>query len=344
MINFILFMTVTIFTLGFLFGVILQYAKLNKYNTISGLAIFENFAVIKAILMAIGVGAVLLSIEIGLGFASYHTKPVIMGGIAVGGLIFGIGMAILGYCPGTLPISLGEGSLDALTGILGGLAGGLVYTVFVPSIHGILGPDFGNITLKSLVGENNLLFFILVFMIAGLFIALSIWIHKKEKVKDLRWLYSGIALAILNGVAILTVVSNRPIGASTTYPYISDLITGTTGNEYFTKIKEPGHWELIFLTGAFFSGLVLSLIRKDFKLTLIHENWKKYKGNSPFKRIAWAFIGGSLIIIGSRMAGGCTSGHILSGGMQLAASSLIFAVFVFAGLLITGKLFYRGME
>jgi hypothetical protein len=41
------------------------------------------------------------------------------------------------------------------------------------------------------------------------------------------------------------------------------------------------------------------------------------------------------------MAGGCTSGHILSGGMQLSVSSLVFAVFVFAGLLLTGKYFYR---
>jgi uncharacterized membrane protein YedE/YeeE len=41
------------------------------------------------------------------------------------------------------------------------------------------------------------------------------------------------------------------------------------------------------------------------------------------------------------MAGGCTSGHILSGGMQFALSSFVFAIFVFAGLLITGKIFYE---
>ena len=334
-------MIITIFILGFLFGAILQYAKLNKYNTISGLAIFENFAVAKAILIAIGVGAVLVNIEIGLGFASYHTKPILMGGIMIGGLIFGVGMAILGYCPGTLPVSLGEGSLDALIGIIGGLMAGLLYTILLPSIHGILGPDLGNITLKSSLGENTVLFFVLVFIIAGIFISLSFWIHKLEKTKDLKWLFAGIALAILNAIVFLTVVSNRPIGASTTYPYISDLITGTTGNEYFAKIKEPGEWELIFLAGAFFSGLVLSMIRKDFKLILIHKNWKKYKGDSAYKRIIWAFIGGFLIIIGSRMAGGCTSGHIISGGMQLAASSLLFAFFVFIGLLVTGKLFYK---
>jgi len=333
-------MIITIFILGFLFGAILQFAKLNKYNTISGLALFENFAVAKAILIAIGVGAVLVNVEIGLGFTSYHTKPILMGGIMMGGLIFGIGMAILGYCPGTLPVSLGEGSLDALVGILGGLVAGLLYTILLPSIHGILGPDFGNITLKSSFGENAFLFYVLVIIISGFLITLSFWIHRLEKTKDLKWLFAGIALAVLNAIVFLKVVSNRPIGASTTYPYLSDLMTGFTGNEYFAKIKEPGQWELIFLAGAFISGLALSLIRKDFKLTLIHDNWRKYEGDSPVKRIIWSFTGGFLIIIGSRMAGGCTSGHIISGGMQLAASSFIFAIFVFTGLLTTGKLFY----
>ena len=331
----------TIFFLGFLFGAILQYAKLNRFDTISGLAILKNFAVIKAILVAIGVGAILISIEIGLGFASYHTKPLILGGIMMGGLIFGTGMAILGYCPGTLPISLGEGSLDALIGILGGLVAGFLYTILLPSIHGILGPDFGNITLRSSLAGNTTLFFILVFLIAAIFIAFSLWIHRFEKIKDLKWLYAGIALAILNGIIFLTVVTDRIMGASTAYPYVSDLITGTTANDYFFKIKGPGQWELIFLTGSFFSGLVLSLIRKDFKLVLIHQNWKKYKGDSKYKRIIWSFVGGFLIIIGARMAGGCTSGHIISGGMQLAASSLLFAFFVFTGLLVTGRLFYR---
>ena len=113
-------MTVAILVLGFLFGAILQYANLNRYNVISGMATLENFAVAKAIAVAIGVGAVIIAIEIGSGFASYHIKPILAGGIAFGGIIFGAGMAILGYCPGTLPVSLGEGSVDALLGITGG--------------------------------------------------------------------------------------------------------------------------------------------------------------------------------------------------------------------------------
>ena len=333
-------MTVIILILGFIFGAVLQYANLNKYNVISGLALRENFAVSKAIAMAIGIGAILLSIEIAFGFASYHVKPFVVGGLILGGLIFGIGMAILGYCPGTLAISFGQGSLDALVGIIGGLIGGIVYTIILPFISPILGPNLGKISLNSLMGTNAL-FFIIVFIVGALFMFASFWLQKTDKNKDKKWIFSGIALALLNVIVFSSFVSNRPIGASTSFPYLGDLITNLISNDYFNKIKTPGNWEMIFLLGAFISGLLLSLIKHEFKITLLHENWIKYKGTSNLKRIIWSFIGGFILIIGARMAGGCTSGHILSGGMQLAFSSLTFAIFVFIGLLLTGKLFYQ---
>ena len=334
-------MNILTFTFGILFGGILQYARLNKFNTISGLALLKDFAVAKAILIAMGVGAILINVEIGTGFASYHTKPMILVGIILGGIVFGSGMAILGYCPGTLPISAGEGSVDAMVGILGGLSGGLVYTLALPYLNQILGPDLGNTSLKTLFPENMTWFYILVFLIAVFFIFLSFWIHKIEKTKDLKWAISGIALAVLNAIIFLKFTSDRPIGASTTFPYAVDTFLGATNNEYYLKIKASGHWELIFLSGAFISGLIFSLIRKDFKFVLIHENWKTYKGSSDIQRVIWSFIGGFLIIFGARMADGCTSGHIISGGMQFALSSYVFAIFVFAGLLITGRFFYK---
>lgn len=333
-------MTVIILILGILFGLTLQYASLNKYNTISGMATLENLTVAKAIAVAVGLGAVLINIEIGLGVASYHVKPLIVGGIVIGGILFGAGMAILGYCPGTLAISLGEGSLDALAGIVGALLGGLTYTLLLPSISGILGPNLGALSLQTAV-ENKLVFFILVFIIAAIFIGLAFWMNTKEEKTNHRWVVAGIALAVLNVVVFAHVVTDRVIGASTTYPYLADLLTGTTQNDYFAKIQTPGHWELLFLSGAFLAGLVGSLIKKEFKIKLIHENWEKYKGTSAIKRVIWAFVGGFILLLGARMAGGCTSGHVLSGGMQLAFSSLLFAVVVFASLLITGKLFYK---
>lgn len=325
---------------GFIFGAILQYASLNKYNVISGLATLDNFAVAKAIAVAIGIGAIILSVEIGMGYASYHVKPLILGGIIIGGLLFGTGMAILGYCPGTLAISLGEGSVDALIGIIGGLLGAVVYTLLLPSMAGIMGPNLGSISLNTLVGTNTV-FYLISFVIGGVFIAASLWLHKLDKVKNYKWLYSGIALAILNPIIFLTTTTNRPIGASTAFPYIADMSAGLTQNSYFIKIEGAGYWEVVFLVGAFFAGFIISMIKKDFKVKLIHSNWEKFKGDSSSKRIIWSFIGGFILIFGARMAGGCTSGHILSGGMQIAVSSLMFAVFTFIGLLITGKLFYK---
>ncbi len=336
--------TLMILIFGALFGLIIQYAKLNKYDVISAQSTLKNNTVIKTILLTIGLGSILLSVMIGLGLASFHVKPFVTGGIILGGLIFGSGMAILGYCPGTLAISVGEGSLDAFVGIIGGLFGGLTFTLLLPEIKGILGPNLGKISLFSLIGSNSILYYILVLAIGVTIIYAAFFIHKKENNSDEKWVVSGVLLALLNIIVFWSLTTNRPIGASTSYPYLADFLTNVTSNGYFTKIQTPGNWEMIFLFGAMLAAFIVSLLKKEFKLRLIYPNWEKYKGTSAAKRIGWAFAGGFILIFGARMAGGCTSGHIISGGMQLAVSSFVFAVFVFIGLLITGKVFYKIKE
>jgi len=260
----------------------------------------------------------------------------------VGGLVFGVGMAILGYCPGTLPISLGQGSLDALVGIIGGLFAGLLYTVLSPSIHEVLGPNLGVISLHSAIGENTFLFYVLVLIFGIAFVGISFWLNKIEKKKNIKWFYSGIGVAIVTCFIFASSITDRVLGASSFYPYAADVLTGTTNNDYFMKVAEKsGNWEMKFLLGAFLSGVVISLIRKEFALKMVHENWIRFKGPSVSKRMVWSFIGGFLLLFGARIAGGCTSGHIISGGMQLAVSSFVFAAFVFGSFLITGKLFYK---
>lgn len=330
-----------IFLFGLLFGFILQYARLNRFNTISGLAMFKDFTVAKAMMTAIGIGAILVGIELALGGASLHVKPLILGGVIVGGLLFGTGMAILGYCPGTLPVSAGEGSLDALVGIAGGLSAGLIYAISLPFIQPVLGKSLGEISLHSLTGNIPALYWTLLILFGAGLVWFSLWIQKKDKTTNYKWLISGIALAVLAAVTFSKFVFDRPIGASTSYPYTAGSIAGLTENEYFMTTVVSGRWELIFLLGAFTSGFIGALFTKSFKFKLIHENWAERKGQNAWKRIVFAFVGGFLIIFGARMSGGCTSGHIISGGMQMAVSSYVFAIFVFASLLITGKLFYK---
>lgn len=324
--------------LGFIFGTLLQSARLNRFDTISGMATLENFKVAKAIALAIGAGTILLNLEISMGLASYQVKPFLVAGIIVGGLIFGTGMAILGYCPGTVMVSAGEGSLDAVVGILGGLAGGLVYTLTLPFFGTMLGPNIGSLSLHTAFGTSPGIFFPLMILCGLAFIASAFVVHKLDKSNDKSWIIAGLGIALLN--TFVFYYASRPIGASTFFPYVADNIFGAVNNEYFTKISKSGDWEVKFLSGGLLSGLLLSLLRKDFKVRLIHDNWERYHGKSFGKRIFWAFAGGFILIFGARLAGGCTSGHVISGGMQLAVSSLVFAFFVFAGLLLTGKYFY----
>lgn len=332
---------ILIVVFGFLFGAVLQYSRLNRYNTISGMAMLKDLTMAKAIAVAIGLGIIFVNVEIGLGFASYHIKPLVLGGILLGGIIFGCGMAILGYCPGTIPVSMGEGSLDALTGFAGALLGGIVYTLVIPLVKGITGPDLGQLSLAGLFDDPGLAFYLIVIALGAAMVYFAFLLNKFDRDTSYRWLISGIGIAIITAGIFLATVFNRVLGASSTYPYLGDILSGLTENQYFKGLEASGKWEMYFLLGAFLSGLVLSLIRGDFKLTLIHANWKKYKNNSASSRLFWAFTGGFLLIIGARLAGGCTSGHIISGGVQAAFSSWLFAIVVFGSFLLTGRLFYR---
>ncbi|MDD5452520.1 MAG: YeeE/YedE thiosulfate transporter family protein [Desulfovibrionales bacterium] len=159
--------------------------------------------------------------------------------------------------------------------------------------------------------------------------------------KPLLWLWAGILLAILNTLIFNINMSDRPIGASTAFPYFSGLLAGLTDADYMKDIVRSGSWELYFLCGALIGSFLSSLISRDFKIQLIPERWRDVKGGSAAKRVFWAFLGGFLLLFGARLADGCTSGHILSGGMQLAVSSLVFGAVAIITFLITGKVFYR---
>ncbi len=138
---------VTIIIAGVLFGVILQRSRVNTFDRIGGFAMMQDWTVPKVMLTAIAVSMVLLFVETQLGWAAFHVKPFLAGGVIGGGIVFGIGMAILGYCPGTLIVSVGEGALDALVGTIAGLIAGVVFVVLFPSIRVPLGPNLGKVQL-----------------------------------------------------------------------------------------------------------------------------------------------------------------------------------------------------
>jgi len=144
-----------VFIIGMVFGSIIQYAKVHKFEKIAGFSMLKDTVVPKMLFLAIGLASIGLFIMIQLGWASYHIKPILLGGLIIGGVIFGVSMAIFGKCPGTGPISVAEGRIDIMVGAFGGILGGLVFTLFYDKFKLLMGTSLGKLNLNSSFADHQ---------------------------------------------------------------------------------------------------------------------------------------------------------------------------------------------
>ena len=112
--------------------------------------------------------------------------------------------------------------------------------------------------------------------------------------------------------------------------------------EYFVRYLPQFDWQLMFVIGIFVGSLIASLWSGSFKWQGVPDMWAERFGSSPVKRGIVAFFGGIIAMYGARLAGGCPSGHGLSGIIQLAVSGLIAMVFFFIGGIIMTRIIYSG--
>jgi uncharacterized protein len=112
---------------GLLFGFFLQKGGVTKYRVIVGQFLLRDFTVLKVMLTAVVVGGAGVYALRALGAASLHVKPAQLAAVCVGGGIFGIGMVLLGYCPGTGVAAAAEGKSDAAVGVAGMILGALAF-------------------------------------------------------------------------------------------------------------------------------------------------------------------------------------------------------------------------
>ncbi len=147
--------------IGFVFGVILQYTRVAEFDKIAGFAMMKDTIVPKMLFFAIGLTSIGLYFMVKMGYAEYHIKPILLGGLIIGGIIFGIGMAIFGKCPGTGPVSIADGRMDVLVGAIGGVLGGLIFTVYYDKFKLIMGKSLGKDSLTTIfTGHESLAIFI----------------------------------------------------------------------------------------------------------------------------------------------------------------------------------------
>ena len=164
---------------GILFGFLLQKGRVVRYDKQIAALRLQDMSIVKFMLSHIMVAMVGVYLLYDLGLIQLSLKPTILGAVIIGGLLFGLGWGLLGYCPGTSLGALGEGRLDALWGIVGMLVGAGIYAEAYPYLQTTIltWGNYGKITIPQLLGINHWLV-ILPFVVGT--VLLFRWLEKKE--------------------------------------------------------------------------------------------------------------------------------------------------------------------
>jgi len=155
----------------------------------------------------------------------------------------------------------------------------------------------------------------------------------------------GAGIGILSWLSFL--ILKKPLGCSTAFAktggMIEKLIRGpqVALKPYYHKIKLNIDWQWMLVLGIVFGALFSALLSGDFKLQWVPNLWLSTFGNTPLLRVVVALLGGVLLGFGARWADGCTSGHGISGALQLAVSSWISAIAFFIGGILMAHVLFR---
>ncbi len=159
----------------------------------------------------------------------------------------------------------------------------------------------------------------------------------------------GAGIGVLSWLVFLT--ADHPLGVSTAYENTAALVDKTvnpaaeTNNPYFQKKQQEGKppridWEWMLVVGIFLGAFTSAKLSGDRTEQSVPPLWQWRFGANVAIRFAGAFFGGALMMFGARLAQGCTSGHGISGALQLAFSSWIFVVLLFLGGAVTSFIIY----
>lgn len=179
----------------------------------------------------------------------------------------------------------------------------------------------------------------------------------------LNWKTGGVLLGLVFFLAVALV---KPIGVSTQFVILdgilwnavdSTVVTETddggytstnaylarSGGKYASHVANPLNYSFVFVLammgGAFLSARLRGGV--DEAERSVPATWRVNLGDSAVKRYALAFVGGFIVLYGARLAGGCTSGHMMSGIMQTALSGYIFTAGAFAAAIPVAMMLYR---
>ena len=162
----------------------------------------------------------------------------------------------------------------------------------------------------------------------------------------LVWWAGGVAIGV---VLILAVALVQPIGVSTQYVVLDGVLLHhvlpdvASNSPYLDKTAQGwtlATYEFFFVLGIPLGAFLAAMATSRFTTRVVPSEWNQRFGSNPGTRLFWSFVGGFLLLFGARFGGGCTSGHMISGVSQLAVSSFVFSLALFASAIVTARWMY----
>jgi len=140
--------------------------------------------------------------------------------------------------------------------------------------------------------------------------------------------------------------SNKPLGVSTAFARMAGMLgqlvskPHTDALKFFQDKVPQFEWEVMLTFGIVIGAFFAAISGDEFQISTVPMLWEKHFGNSLALRLAIAFVGGVVMAFGARLAGGCTSGHGISGTLQLSVGSWVALGAFFAGGVVTAWVMY----
>lgn len=162
--------------------------------------------------------------------------------------------------------------------------------------------------------------------------------------------WSPYLVGALIGVLVLVTLSlaGKKVGASSAYSDLAGLLGRLTvprhvrSLPYWRDKKPMIGWTLVFVLGAIGGSFLAAWSGNELNGAFLQPLWiARFGGDSELLRTLVAFAGGTVMAYGARLAGGCTSGHGISGTLQLAVGSWVAVSCFFIGGIVTALLLYR---
>jgi hypothetical protein len=166
--------------MGMAFGGLLVFSRVTRGGCLTEQLRFKDSTVLKVMLTAILVGGIGVWVLVHTGHAKYAVKEANLAGVALGAVIFGAGISLYGYCPGTGIAAAATGSISAWVGLFGMMGGAIMYALTFDAVkkHILTIAALGKVRLPEITGIPDLVFFALLGVGA---VALFRWIEKTER-------------------------------------------------------------------------------------------------------------------------------------------------------------------